>query len=231
MLVFADGFESTEADDVYGAITVKPAGHGHNIINWKHNDDGEYLLHFTSGGGMSGGALIGMSTGDDGNTSTEVTALLISNKSRGKGIYLTNYEGADVTTANAFHGVQRSPAASFMNIISAAGAGKPLLALSDASGNIASAGDNIFQVTDQNGLAGRVVASTGRLAWSREVIAETNLSVGSLSGWGGGEGVLGIRNATTVPANGVAAGGLLYVEAGALKYVGSSGTVTTLATA
>ena len=44
-------------------------------------------------------------------------------------------------------------------------------------------------------------------------------------------GVLGIGNATTVPAAGVAGMGQLYVEAGALKYRGSSGTVTTIAAA
>lgn len=44
-------------------------------------------------------------------------------------------------------------------------------------------------------------------------------------------GVIGIANATTVPAAGVAGMGHLYVESGALKYRGSSGTVTTIAAA
>lgn len=48
---------------------------------------------------------------------------------------------------------------------------------------------------------------------------------------GGGQGVLGIRNAKTVPTTDPASGGVLYVEAGALKYRGSSGTVTTIANA
>ncbi|MFE7762929.1 hypothetical protein [Streptomyces sp. NPDC057438] len=49
--------------------------------------------------------------------------------------------------------------------------------------------------------------------------------------YGGGDGVVGIRNATIVPTTNPISGGVLYVEAGALKYKGSSGTVTTLAPA
>jgi hypothetical protein len=48
---------------------------------------------------------------------------------------------------------------------------------------------------------------------------------------GGGAGVLGIANATTVPTSNPTGGGILYVEAGALKYRGSSGTITTLGAA
>lgn len=47
----------------------------------------------------------------------------------------------------------------------------------------------------------------------------------------GGAGVMGIKNCTTPPPNTPSGGGVLYVEAGALKYKGSSGTVTVLAPA
>lgn len=48
---------------------------------------------------------------------------------------------------------------------------------------------------------------------------------------GAGTGaVIGLKNATAVPSTNPA-GGVLYVEAGALKYRGSSGTVTTLGNA
>ena len=56
------------------------------------------------------------------------------------------------------------------------------------------------------------------------------LSIGTVS-LGGGVGVLGIANATTVPSSSPSGGGVLYVQGGALKYKGSSGTVTTLAPA
>ena len=48
---------------------------------------------------------------------------------------------------------------------------------------------------------------------------------------GGGAGVVSIGNAATVPSSNPTGGGILYVEAGALKYRGSSGTVTTIAAA
>ena len=48
---------------------------------------------------------------------------------------------------------------------------------------------------------------------------------------GGGAGVIGIANASTVPSSNPTGGGILYVEAGALKFRGSSGTVTTIANA
>lgn len=57
--------------------------------------------------------------------------------------------------------------------------------------------------------------------------ADGNLAVG-WAGAGGGVGVLPIANATTAPTTNVATGGVLYVQAGALKYRGSSGTVTTI---
>lgn len=46
--------------------------------------------------------------------------------------------------------------------------------------------------------------------------------------FGGGVGVVGVANASTVPASNPAGGGVLYAEGGALKWRGSSGTVTTL---
>jgi hypothetical protein len=46
-----------------------------------------------------------------------------------------------------------------------------------------------------------------------------------------GEGVIAIANASVVPSGTPTAGGVLYVESGALKYKGSSGTVTTLGVA
>jgi hypothetical protein len=58
-----------------------------------------------------------------------------------------------------------------------------------------------------------------------------NIGIGTTDQFGGGVKVVGIANATTVPASNPTAGGVLYVESGALKYRGSSGTVTTIANA
>lgn len=58
-----------------------------------------------------------------------------------------------------------------------------------------------------------------------------NMAIGATPSVGGGVGVVFIANAGTVPASNPSGGGILYVEAGALKYRGSSGTITTLAAA
>ena len=60
-----------------------------------------------------------------------------------------------------------------------------------------------------------------------------NMSMFAPSGgsYGGGNSVLYVGNAGTVPTTNPTGGGVLYVEAGALKYRGSSGTVTTLGAA
>ena len=58
-----------------------------------------------------------------------------------------------------------------------------------------------------------------------------NIGIGTTDQFGGGVKVVGIANATTVPASNPTGGGVLYVEGGALKYRGSSGTVTTIANA
>lgn len=54
---------------------------------------------------------------------------------------------------------------------------------------------------------------------------------GTNVGVGGGQGVVAISNADTVPTTNPTSGGVLYVQAGALKYRGSSGTITTLGAA
>jgi len=58
-----------------------------------------------------------------------------------------------------------------------------------------------------------------------------NVGVGGESFGGGKEGVIFIRNVGRVPAANPTGGGLLYVSGGALMYRGSSGTITTIASA
>jgi Protein of unknown function (DUF2793) len=55
--------------------------------------------------------------------------------------------------------------------------------------------------------------------------------ISATKAFGGGSGVIGIASCTTPPASNPAGGGVLYVDAGALKYRGSSGTVTTIGAA
>jgi hypothetical protein len=66
-------------------------------------------------------------------------------------------------------------------------------------------------------------------AWSWN---NNNFSFFTNSGsYGGGEKVVFIPNSTTIPTTNPTGGGILYVESGALKFKGSSGTVTTIAPA
>ena len=59
----------------------------------------------------------------------------------------------------------------------------------------------------------------------------SNVGIGAAPSAGGGARVIFIANAATVPTTNPTLGGILYVESGALKYRGSSGTVTTLGAA
>jgi elongation factor P hydroxylase len=58
-----------------------------------------------------------------------------------------------------------------------------------------------------------------------------NLALGASPSYGSGQVVIFIANATAVPSANPTGGGILYVEGGALKYRGSSGTISTLAPA
>ena len=57
-----------------------------------------------------------------------------------------------------------------------------------------------------------------------------NICIGTTSN-GSGAGCIAMHNAATVPTVNPTLGGVLYVDSGALKYRGSSGTVTTIANA
>lgn len=59
----------------------------------------------------------------------------------------------------------------------------------------------------------------------------SNFGINTTSEFGSGEKCIGIANATTVPTTNPTGGGVMYIESGALKYRGSSGTVTTIANA
>ena len=63
------------------------------------------------------------------------------------------------------------------------------------------------------------------------ILNSGNVGIGTADQFGGGVKVVGLANATTAPTSNPTGGGVLYVESGALKYRGSSGTVTTIANA
>ena len=67
--------------------------------------------------------------------------------------------------------------------------------------------------------------------WRLLINHDGNVAIGTSTSFGGGGNVVFIANATTVPSSNPTGGGILYVEGGALKFRGSSGTVTTVAAA
>jgi hypothetical protein len=58
-----------------------------------------------------------------------------------------------------------------------------------------------------------------------------NIGFRTTSQFGGGKGVIAIANVVAAPTGNPFGGGILYIENGALKYRGSSGTITTIAPA
>lgn len=70
-------------------------------------------------------------------------------------------------------------------------------------------------------------SNTLRLA----LMSNGNIGFHTTTQFGSGEKVFGFQDCSTVPSSNPAGGGVLYSDAGALKWRGSSGTVTTIATA
>ncbi len=76
-----------------------------------------------------------------------------------------------------------------------------------------------------------VMRGDGTATTMHTLLCNGNYGLGGASNYGGGVRVLALPNAGTVPSSNPTGGGVLYVEAGALKYRGSSGTVTVIAPA
>lgn len=86
--------------------------------------------------------------------------------------------------------------------------------------------------TVQVGIAGASGATLQTATQALRIEGGTgNIALGSTSSFGSGVGVVFIHNAATNPTTNPAAGGILYVNAGALTYRGSGGTVTVIAPA
>jgi hypothetical protein len=85
-------------------------------------------------------------------------------------------------------------------------------------------------------LLGIAINSSNNLSFGNSAVGvasfnAVNTAFNGFATFGGGLNVIGIANANTVPSTNPTAGGILYAEAGALKWRGPSGTVTTIAAA
>jgi len=87
--------------------------------------------------------------------------------------------------------------------------------------------------SDKFQINGRTANNKGfeTIAVFQREAAGGNIGIRTTSQFGGGQGVIAIANASVAPSVNPAGGGILYVENGALKYLGSSGEVTVLAPA
>lgn len=84
-------------------------------------------------------------------------------------------------------------------------------------------------LSGSNGGASSVSTNLGPLAITPNT---PNISLNASTGsFGGATGCVFIANGSVVPGSNPVGGGILYVEGGALKYRGSSGTITTIANA
>lgn len=107
-----------------------------------------------------------------------------------------------------------------------------LLKLSDESSSAESdkMGGLIVDSSSANGASPKTHICTKNIR-RITIDIDGNFGVNTTDQFGSGIGVIGIKNATTNPSTNPTSGGVLYVESGALKYRGSSGTVTTIANA
>jgi hypothetical protein len=96
----------------------------------------------------------------------------------------------------------------------------------DASG----ANDWAITMPTTNDLAIRNVSSSYNAIYIGNEGTGADIGFNGMSR-GGGEGIFFIANRIVAPSTNPTGGGILYVESGALKYRGSSGTVTTIANA
>lgn len=133
----------------------------------------------------------------------------------------TGFINNDLTGSSSIGFVIRGAAGQSANLQEWQNSGGTALASVNSSGQIvASQGINTATIRGGDALTSITLSS------GRGVTFGSNTAI-----QGGGTAVIGIANATTVPTSNPTGGGILYVEAGALKYRGSSGTITTLGAA
>jgi hypothetical protein len=96
-----------------------------------------------------------------------------------------------------------------------------------------SAGTVLARITSNGQISTpAILGTTDGLAAISIGVSSRNVQFGALTqSFGGGASVIGIANATTVPTSNPTGGGILYVDTGALKYRGTSGSAATIVNA
>lgn len=158
-------------------------------------------------------------TGTDGAT----TGNLITIRNNGREDFVVKGSGrvaigiATAATPAGMLEIKQTDTSTFGLAMTAIASGTDMVNLKDSGGN------QRFQVNNSGNAIFRATMF---------VAGGTNIQMnGTTSDVGGGSGVIGITNRNTAPTTNPASGGVLYAESGALKWRGSSGTVTTIAAA
>ena len=190
----------------------------------------------------TGGATSGASSGTTATmTTTTAHGLAVGDLVTIAGVAPSGYNGTylvqspvtsttyTVTTsgsnlgASSVSGTTAVPAQASFTARSAGTVGLVVKAAASQTANIAN-----FQTSSGTVLS---IDNTGALNSSANISTGANLRVGSQNIGISGSGVMALANAGTVPSANATGGGYLYSEGGALKWRGSSGTVTTIANA
>ena len=221
----------------HGNITGQPPGYiNQSKRRWQVvcNQDSE-------SGSNAGANFVIRAHADDGTVLN--TAFFLRRSTGAAGFGSTSDAGGQVNVLppGSLHGVSVYPTATLTGGKSAFAAG--LKTAGDRALDVRVAGDaNARLRIDSNGKMewggnGNAVDTT-LLRDSAGVLRATSSSLRAdisfllnTTSVAGGVGVVAMANATTSPTATPSGGGVLYVESGALKYKGSSGTVTTLAAA
>ena len=195
-----------------GGLLVNNTSGFNTVANIKLKVGGRFLSGISGVGAYSFGTADagGFVINDAGDGSTENRLLTLNSTGLGVGVTPIN---------------KLQVAASALAAVPAAGASGHMFAIGSTPYGIAAvaltSGNSYIQATRWDGTA-----------TNYDLLLQPNggnLGFNGLS-FGGGSKVIFIGNGTA-PSSNPTAGGILYVEAGALKYRGSSGTITTLANA
>jgi hypothetical protein len=137
--------------------------------------------------------------------STDAATLSLRNSAGTAMISLSNSSGSGTSTIASPSGIFKINTGGYLQITAASG---------------------VVPITDLSAPMG-----VSSLRWSAVNARDYFVGAAGGAGLGSGSGVLSISNAVTLPSTNPSAGGVLYADAGALKWRGSSGTVTTIAPA
>lgn len=179
--------------------------------------EGNFQLQYDRAGGAF--RLIG------GNTGSQTERMRIN--ADGTALFTTSNVRIDGSLANlSLFNSAASSNNKHWNLVTTA-SNLQIRAINDAG----SAGGNTFDFVRSAEQVNEFVGYNSGVAWFIANNNSQNVGINTASQFGSGNGVLGIGNADTAPTTNPSGGGVLYVESGALKYRGSSGTVTTIANA